>query len=70
VGVVGKKSLGNKHARIMAAGPFSKSIHLAKNSDPIYIAQIVKYEYGAKNDDAPDSLASALEWIGLIRGKA
>lgn len=70
VGVVGKKSLGNKHARIMAAGPFSKSIFLAKESHPIYIAQIVKYEYGAKNDDAPDSLASALEWIGLIRGKA
>lgn len=70
VGVVGRKSLGNKHARIMAAGPFSKSIYLAKSSDRAYIDQIVKYEYGAKNDDAPDSLASALEWIGLIRGKA
>lgn len=69
-GIVGKKSLGNKHARIMAAGPFSKSIHLAKTSDRTYIDQIVKYEYGAKNDDAPDSLASGLEWIGLIRGKA
>lgn len=69
-GVVGKKSLGNKHARIMAAGPFSKSIFIAKDSDRTYIDQIVKYEYGAKNDDAPDSLASALEWIGLIRGKA
>lgn len=69
-GIVGKKSLGNKHARIMAAGPFSKSIFLAKNSDRTYIDQTIKYEYGAKNDDAPDSLASALEWIGLIRGKA
>lgn len=69
-GVSGRRTMGNKHARIMAAGPFSKSIHLAKTSDRTYIDQIVKYEYGAKNDDAPDSLASALEWIGLIRGKA
>lgn len=68
-GVVGKKSLGSKHARIMSAGPFAKSIHLAKTSDRTYIDQIIKYEYGAKNDDAPDSLASGLEWIGLIRGK-
>lgn len=70
VGVVGRKTVGNKHARIMAVGPFSNSIHLAKNSDRTYIDQIVKYEYAAKNDDAPDSLASALEWIGLIRGRA
>ncbi len=69
VGVVGKKSTGHKHSRIMAAGVFAHLIHLAKTSDRIYIEQTVKYEYGAKNDDAPDSLASALEWIGLIRGK-
>jgi len=69
VGVVGRKSLGNKHARIMAAGPFARSIFLAKTSDRTYIDQTIKYEYGAKNDDAPDSLASALEWLGLIRGK-
>lgn len=68
-GVVGKKSLGNKHARISAAGPFAKSIFLAKDSDRAYIDQIVKYEYGIKNDDAPDSLASAMEWIGLIKGR-
>lgn len=70
VGVVGKKSTGHKHSRIMAAGPFAKRIHLAKTSDRLYIEQIIKYEYGAKNDDAPDSLASAMEWIGLIRGRS
>ncbi len=69
VGVVGKKSTGHKHSRISAAGPFAKSIHIAETSDRLYIEQIVKYEYGAKNDDAPDSLASALEWVGLIRGR-
>lgn len=69
VGVVGKKSLGNKHARIMAAGVFAKQIHLSKRSDKIYIDQVVKYEYKAQHDDAPDSLASCLEWVGLIQGQ-
>jgi hypothetical protein len=69
VGVVGKKSNTNKHSRIMAAGTFAHMIHLSKESDKIYIDQVVKYERGAKNDDCPDSLASCLEWVGLIRGK-
>lgn len=69
VGVVGKKSLGNKHARIMAAGGFGHLIHLSKTSDKAYIDQVVKYEYKATNDDAPDSLASCMEWIGLIKGQ-
>lgn len=69
VGVVGKKSLGNKHARIMAAGGFGHLIHLSKTSDKVYIDQVVKYEYKATNDDAPDSLASCMEWIGLIKGQ-
>lgn len=69
VGVVGRKSVGNKHARIMSAGPFAKMIYVARSSDQTYIDQIVKYEYGAKYDDAPDSLASGMEWIGLIRGR-
>lgn len=69
VGVVGKKSTGHKHSRIVAAGAFAHLIHLAKTSDQKYIDQVVKYEYGSKYDDAPDSLASAMEWIGLIRGK-
>lgn len=69
VGVVGKKSNTNKHSRIMTAGTFSHMIHLSKESDRIYIDQVVRYEYKAKHDDCPDSLASCLEWVGLIRGK-
>lgn len=68
-GVVGKKSNGNKHSRIMAAGAFAHLIHLSRESDKKYIEHVVQYEYGAEFDDAPDSLASCLEWIGLIRGK-
>jgi len=69
IGVVGKKSTQNKHARIMAAGTFAKLIHLSQNSDKIYIDQVVKYEYKARFDDAPDSLANCMEWVGLIKGK-
>jgi len=69
IGVMGKKSIGEKHSRIMAAGVFAKLIHLSQNSDKIYIDQVVKYEYKAKFDDAPDSLASCMEWVGLIKGK-
>ncbi len=69
VGVTGRKSNGHKHSRIMNAGTFAESIHLCRESDKIYLDQTVKYEYKAKNDDAPDSLASCLEWVGLIRGK-
>lgn len=69
IGVIGKKSTGFKHSRIMNAGAFAHLIFLAKSSDRKYIEQVTQYEYGAKNDDAPDSLASLLEWLGLIRGK-
>lgn len=69
IGVVGRKSNGNKHSRIMSAGTFAHMIHLSKQSDQVYIEQTVKYEYKAKHDDCPDSLASCLEWLGLIRGK-
>jgi len=69
IGITGRKSNGNKHSRIMAAGAYAHLIHLSKLSDKIYLDQVVKYEYKAKFDDAPDSLASCLEWIGLIRGK-
>ncbi len=67
IGVVGRRSEGNKHARIMAAGPFASSIFMCEDSEQIYKDQVRKYEYGAKNDDAPDSLASCMAWIGLIR---
>jgi hypothetical protein len=69
IGVVGRLSNGNKHSRIMAAGTFAHLIHISKKSDKNYVNQVVKYELGAKIDDAPDSLATGLEWIGLIRGK-
>lgn len=69
IGVVGKKSTGFKHSRIMNAGVFAHLIFIAKSSDRKYIEQVTQYEYGAKVDDAPDSLASLLEWLGLIRGK-
>lgn len=69
IGVVGRKSNTNKHSRIIAAGMFAHMIHLSKESNPEYINQVIQYEYKAKHDDAPDSLASCLEWLGLIRGK-
>lgn len=69
IGVVGKHSDTNKHAVIQSAGVYSQLIHLSKESDRIYTEQVTKYEYGAKFDDSPDSLARCLEWLGLIRGK-
>ncbi len=69
IGVIGVDSVMNKHSKIMAAGSYAHLIHLSKESHRVYIDQVVKYEYKAEHDDAPDSLASCLEWIGLIRGK-
>lgn len=69
IGVVGRRANNNKHSRIMAAGTFAHLIHLSKESDKLYLDHVTKYEYKAKYDDAPDSLASCLEWVGLIRGK-
>lgn len=69
VGVMGRKSNTNKHSRIMAAGTYAHLIHLSRQSHKLYIQHVTQYEYKAKFDDAPDSLASCLEWIGLIRGK-
>lgn len=69
IGVAGRCSITNKHSRIMAAGTYSHMIFLSKESSKNYIDHVVKYEYGSKIDDAPDSLATGLEWIGLIRGK-
>ncbi len=70
IGVVGVDSTDNKHACIMAAGTFAHQIHLSRESDRAYTDQVIQYEYGARLDDAPDSLARCLKWIGLIRGKA
>lgn len=70
IGVVGRRANNNKHSRIMAAGAFAHLIHLSKESDKLYLDHVVKYEYKSKFDDAPDSLASCLEWVGLVRGKS
>jgi hypothetical protein len=67
-GVIGLKSNGNKHSRICAAGAHSHLLHLSKESHKEYIRQIAQYEFRAKADDSPDSLASCLRWAGLIRG--
>jgi len=69
IGVVGKHSDSNKHACIMQAGSYAPMIHLSKESERSYTDHVVEYEYGAKFDDAPDSLARCLEWLGLIKGK-
>lgn len=69
IGVVGRHSDSDKHAAIMSAGSYSHMIHLSKESDKVYTDQVVKYEYGVKFDDAPDSLARCMEWIGLLKGK-
>lgn len=69
IGVVGRRSTNNKHSRIMAAGQYAHMIHLSKESHRTYIDHVVKYEYKSKYDDAPDSLATCMEWLGLIRGK-
>lgn len=69
IGVVGKHSDSNKHACIMQAGSYASRIYLSKESEKTYTDQVIKYEYGAKYDDAPDSLARLLEWLGLVRGK-
>lgn len=67
--IEGAYSDTNKHACIMAAGSWAHLIHLSKQSDPTYTKLVVQYEYGAKIDDPPDSLARCMEWCGLIKGK-
>lgn len=69
IGVVGKHSDSNKHACIMQAGSYAQRIHLSKQSGQSYTDHVIQYEYGAKVDDAPDSLARCMEWLGLLWGK-
>lgn len=69
IGVQGRYSTANKHSRIMAASPYSPKIFLADTSNEAFKTQVRKYEYGAEPDDGPDSLATGMEWMGLIRGK-
>jgi hypothetical protein len=67
IGVVGKNSDSNKEAAILACGSMAHMIHLSRESDKAYTDQVVKYEYSSKFDDAPDSLARGLEWLGLLK---
>lgn len=69
IGVVGVNTTTDKKADIMSAGSFAHMIHLSKESDKVYTDQVVQYEYSSKHDDAPDSLARCLIWMGLIKGK-
>lgn len=69
IGVVGVHSTTNKHSTILAAGSYAHLIHLSRDSEKVYTEQVIRYEEGAKHDDAPDSLARMLEWLGLIRGR-
>lgn len=69
IGVVGIHSTSEKHSTIVQAGSYAHLIHLSKESDKVYTDQVTKYEYKAAHDDAPDSLARGLMWLGLIRGK-
>lgn len=69
IGVSGKNTTTEKHGRIVNAGTYAESIHLSQLSDKLYIDHVTKYEYKSKYDDAPDSLASGLEWIGVVKPK-
>lgn len=69
IGVTSHHSTKNKHGRIMSAAPYAHLIHLSNESQKLYRDQVVKYEYKAKFDDAPDSLATGLVWLGLVRGQ-
>lgn len=70
IGVVGKNSDSNKEAVIMVAASMSAMLHLSKQSNAAYTEQVTGYTAKAKNDDAPDSLARCLEWLGFIKGKS
>ena len=67
IGVAGVHTLTNKHSDIVSAGSYSHMIHLSKESDANYTKQVTKYEAKSKYDDAPDSLARGLKWLGLIK---
>lgn len=69
IGVVGKHSTTDKHSAIQSAGSYAHQIHLSRESMPVYIKAVEKYEYRSTPDDPPDSLARLLEWLGLIRSK-
>ncbi len=64
--VVGRHTKTNKLARIMAAGAKAEKLFASKLSSPLYLGNIENFQDGVKHDDAPDSLASLLEYLNII----
>lgn len=67
VSVEGKYTHSNKEVRIQLAAQFSKSLYLSKESNAEYTRQVIEYSPDANHDDAPDTIATFLEWAGRIR---
>lgn len=74
---VGKNSTENKHIRIINCAFFSEHIKLQEmktglnseiiQANQIFIQQVREYEYKSKYDDAPDSLAGLMEYLGIMQ---
>lgn len=73
------KSETNKHGRILNAATFKGHIKLAQYLPPqlstpgfreaqlAFNNMVVDYEYKAEHDDAPDALASLMQFLGLVK---
>jgi hypothetical protein len=71
VHVSGCTSSSNKHGRILQCATFSERLFLSDQSDPVYRKQVIEYDGGKemKEVDGPDSLASCMMWMGLVKEK-
>ena len=72
---VGKNSTENKHRRIINCAFFSDHIKLQEvigfdseilQANQIFNQQVRDYEYRAAYDDAPDSAAGLMEYLGIV----
>nr|WDY38255.1 large terminase protein [Caudoviricetes sp.] len=72
---VGRNTTSNKHGRIMNLGAYVRNIKLAKmkgmtadllRANEIFIDQVKNYEYNVEHDDAPDSMAGAAIFMGVL----
>lgn len=73
------KSDTNKHARILNAATFKGHIKLAQYLPPqlssstfrqaqqAFNDMVLDYEYKAEHDDAPDALASLMQFLGMVK---
>lgn len=64
--VQGMKTTTNKHKKIATASGYSNALYLSDDSDRLFKSQVKNYKYKVGPDDAPDSIASCLLWMGLI----